>query len=58
MPLYKQKLNTRTGQFNLVPSYTVVHFKDGVATYADLPIVGNAIGDGRITNDTGHLYIG
>jgi hypothetical protein len=57
MPLYKQKLNTRTGQFNLVPSYTVVHFKDGVATYADLPIVGNAIGDGRITNDTGHLYI-
>jgi hypothetical protein len=57
MSLYKQHYNRRTGQFNLVPSYTVVHFKDGVATYVDLPIAGNAIGDGRITNDTGHLYI-
>jgi hypothetical protein len=57
MGLYKQKINPRTGQFNLVPAYTVIHFKAGVATYADLPIAGNAIGDGRITNDTGHLYI-
>jgi hypothetical protein len=57
MGLYKQKINPRTGQFNLVPSYTVVHFKDSVTTYADLPLTGNAIGDGRIANDTGHLYI-
>lgn len=57
MGLYKQKLNTRTGTFNLVPAYTVVHFKAGVDAYADLPLAGNAIGDGRIAGDTGHLYI-
>jgi hypothetical protein len=57
MSIYKQKLNPRTGQFNLVSSATVATFKESVATYADLPLVGNSEGDARLTNDTGHLYI-
>jgi len=57
MGLYKQKLNTRSGQFNLVPSNQVVAFKSGVPTYADLPTEGNEQNDARITNDTHHLYV-
>jgi len=57
MSLYKQKLNTRTGQFNLVPSGLVITFKPGVANVAALPAVGNTQNDARITNDAGHLYV-
>jgi hypothetical protein len=57
MALYKQKINPRTGTFNLVPSAEILIFKAGVATFADLPASGNTEGDARITNDTGHLYV-
>lgn len=55
MAQYKQKLNTRTGAFNLVPS-TIIVFKASVANYAALPALGNEIGDARITEDSDHWY--
>ena len=57
MGLYKQVLNKRTGQFNLVPSGVLITFKPGVANAAALPSTGNTENDARITNDNGHLYI-
>lgn len=57
MAEFKYKFNTRTGQWNLVPTNIVLAFKAGVATQANLPLTGNAKGDARITNDTGHLYV-
>ena len=57
MPQYKQKLNTRTGQFNLVPNATVLVFKESVATQNNLPLSGNTLGDARVTDDTCHLYV-
>jgi hypothetical protein len=57
MAEFKQKLNIRTGQWNLVPNNIVLEFKAGVATYLDLPLTGNTKGDARIANDTGHLYV-
>lgn len=57
MGLYKNKLNTRTGAFNLVPTNQVVAFKSGVDTFANLPITGNEQNDARIVNDTHHLYV-
>jgi hypothetical protein len=57
MGLYKQKLNLRTGQYNLVPTGTIITFKDGVANTSALPVSGNTLNDARITADTGHLYV-
>ena len=55
MSQYKYALNKRTGAFNLVPS-TIIVFKASVVNYAALPLVGNTIGDARITEDTDHWY--
>ena len=55
MAQYRQKINPRTGQYNLVPSAIIV-FKASVATFADLPLVGNIVGDARIVEDTDHWY--
>ena len=57
MAEYKAILNYFTGQFQLVPTNVVLAFKAGVATQANLPLTGNAKGDARIANDTGHLYV-
>ncbi len=57
MGIYKQKFNPVSGQLNLVPTATIVTLKDGVANEAALPPTGNTQGDGRITADTGHLYV-
>ena len=57
MSKYKYLLNKRSGQFNLVPTNTVISFKEGVATEESLPSSGNTEGDARITNDNGHLYV-
>jgi hypothetical protein len=57
MSLYKQKLNPISGQFNLVPTSTIVTFKAAVANAAALPLIGNTLYDVRLTNDNGHLYI-
>lgn len=57
MSQYKQKFNPISGQFNLVSSAVVMTFKEGVANQAALPPTGNSIGDARITNDDGHLYV-
>jgi len=57
MGLYRNKFNPVSGQFNLVPTGTIITFKDGVANAAALPGSGNTLNDARITNDTGHLYV-
>jgi len=57
MSLYKNKFNPLSGSFNLVPTATIVTFKPGVANAAALPLSGNTLNDGRITADTGHLYV-
>ena len=57
MSLYKQKFNPVSRSFNLVPTGTIITFKDGVANFAALPVSGNNINDARIANDTGHLYV-
>ena len=57
MSLYKNKLNTRTGQFNLVPSNAVISFKSSVTSEENLPTEGNEENDARIVNDTHLLYV-
>jgi hypothetical protein len=57
MGLFKQKFNPVSGSFNLVPTGTIITFKDGVTNAAALPSSGNTLNDARITNDTGHLYV-
>jgi len=58
MGLYKQKYNAlgKLG-FSLVPSSTIVTFKEAVANSSLLPLSGNTVYDGRITSDDGHLWI-
>lgn len=56
MGLYKRKYNP-VPNTSLVPTAVIVSFKEAVVNAAALPLIGNAISDGRITNDTGHLYI-
>jgi len=57
MGLYRQKLNIRTGTFNLIPSNQVITFKESVPTFADLPLVGNTSNDARITDNDGFLFV-
>lgn len=57
MSEFKAKLNPFTGQLQLVSTNIVLAFKAGVAAQANLPLTGNAKGDARIANDTGHLYV-
>jgi hypothetical protein len=57
MGLFKQKFNAVSGQLNLVPTNTAIRMRDTVSTQANLPLSGNVIGDGRVTTDTGHLYL-
>jgi len=57
MANFRAKLNPFTGQLQLVNDVGILYFKESVATYADLPVVGNSKNDARITDDTGHLYI-
>jgi hypothetical protein len=57
MSQYKYIINKRTGQQAIVPTNLVASLKSGVATYTSLPLTGNAIGDSRVANDTGHLYV-
>lgn len=57
MSEYKAIVNPFTGQLQLVPTNIVLSFKAGVATQASLPLTGNAKGDARIANDTGHYYV-
>jgi len=54
---YKAKINPFNGMLQLVPTNIVLSFKEGVDEQADLPLSGNAVGDARIANDTGHLYV-
>ena len=57
MSEFRAKLNPFTGNLQLIPNNIVLAFKAGVATQALLPLAGNAKGDARIANDTGHLYV-
>ncbi len=56
MGLYKRKFNPIPNT-SLVPTNTAIRVRDTVSTYANLPLSGNVIGDGRVTTDTGHLYL-
>ena len=53
----KKKFNPFTGNFDIYNDVTVLKFKGGVATQADLPSSGNEKNDARITNDNHHLYV-
>jgi len=53
----KKKFNPFTGNFDIYNDVTVLKFKEGVATQADLPSSGNEKNDARITNDNHHLYV-
>jgi len=57
MANYKQKINPRTGQFNLVNDDGILFFKASVATVGDLPTEGNTKNDTRIADDTHHMYV-
>jgi len=39
-----------------VPAVSVGHFRDSVASYSDLPISGNTLGDLRAVIDEGNIY--
>jgi hypothetical protein len=54
---FRPKYNPFSRGLQLVSTNVVVSFKAGVASYSNLPITSNVIGDARITNDTGHLYV-
>ncbi|MHA1704099.1 MAG: hypothetical protein ACTSWK_17745, partial [Promethearchaeota archaeon] len=55
--LFKSKVNPFTSELQKIFNGTLVTIKSSVDTYNNLPISGNTTGDGRITSDTGHLYI-
>lgn len=57
MGLYKNKYNPLSGQLNLVPRNNAITFRGAVASQINLPLSGNVLGDGRLTNDTQHLYV-
>jgi hypothetical protein len=57
MSLYKLEFNPLGSLFSLVPTATVITFKDTVANAAALPMIGNSLTDARITSDNGNLYV-
>ena len=57
MGIYKNILNVRTGQFNLVSNIDGVTFKNSVALTTNLPATNNKIGDAIIVEDTGNFFI-
>lgn len=54
---YKFLFNPLSNRFDYVVDSSLLNFKEGVSTYTALPTIGNSKNDGRIANDTGHLYI-
>lgn len=54
---YRVILNPFTGNLQLVQGSGLITFKPAVATVGSLPSSGNNENDGRIVNDTHHLYI-
>lgn len=52
-----KKFNKFTGTFDLVRDEAVLHFKDPVDAYANLPIVSNLENDCRFTKDTDDLWV-
>jgi hypothetical protein len=57
MGLYKAKLNVFTGKLQLVPSGTVLTFKEAVADSDALPTDGNLVNEARVTLDNSHIWI-
>jgi hypothetical protein len=56
MSQYKRKFNPIPNT-SLVPINAAIRMRDTVANQAVLPLSGNAIGDGRVTTNDGHLYV-
>lgn len=54
---YKFLFNPLSNRFDYVVDSSLLTFKEGVSTYTSLPTTGNSKNDGRIANDTGHLYV-
>lgn len=52
-----KKLNKYTGKFDLVRDEAVLHFKDPVDAYANLPVSSNSENDCRFTKDTDDLWV-
>lgn len=56
MGAYKAIVNPHTGNLTLIRSDSAFHLKDSVATYNDLPIIGNTENDVRITQDDDKMF--
>jgi hypothetical protein len=56
MSLYRRIINV-VPNTSFIPTATIVTFKTAVANAAALPLTGNELNDGRITADTGNLFI-
>ena len=54
---YTYRFNPISGEFDIVQDLSLIHVKDPVDTYNDLPITGNAENDARFVKDTDILYV-
>jgi len=54
---YTYRFNPISGEFDIVQDLSLIHIKDPVDTYNDLPIIGNAENDARFVKDTDILYV-
>ena len=56
MALWKSKMNPHTGEMTIVRGESAFHVKDGVTTYANLPITDNEENDVRFAEDTDLMW--
>ena len=54
---YIYKYNPLSDNFDIVQDTALLHFKDPVASYSDLPITGNGENDARFVKDTDKLWV-
>ena len=54
---YTYRYNPISDTFDIVQDITLIHMKDAVDTYNDLPITGNSENDARFVKDTDILYV-
>jgi len=54
---YTYRFNPISGEFDIVQDLSLIHIKDPVDTYNDLPITANAENDARFVKDTDILYV-
>ena len=54
---YTYKYNPISDAFDIVQDMSLIHMKDAVDTYNDLPITGNSENDARFAKDTDILWV-